>query len=275
MVSDAITGFFSNLAGNILGGLLGICSGLIDNVSHHIGEVDKWFNRFLGFSVALMTVVVIVRCIMTISDTAEGCEVSLSNILIGAIKGAISIPFLVFIQKVVQEQVIFPLLKYSFGLDKKFRVKAINNINKTMPGAIQLSAMLLLLLIIFYAVVLCFFFVKMCKYYVDMMWFNLTIPFVAVSMATETFNYGSTWWKKFIYYNLTILFQVISLSLMIGSFLQVNKGMSYLMGSIGFGFTTLGAPFVIDQLWASTGTTRGALRGMARAGSRMVSGMFR
>lgn len=275
MINDAITNFFSNLAANIMNGVLSFCNGIIDNVQKNIGEIDKWYGIFFGFSVSLIVIVMIGRCLVAMSDTGAGEEVSISRILIDAFKASVSMPLMVFLQGFIQKQIIFPMLKQIFSINKSFTVKAVQNVGKSMPGGYQLSGIMVLLLLIFFAVVMCFFFVKMCIFYVEMMWFNVTIPLVAISMATETFDYSSTWWKKLVYYNLTILLQVLSLTLMITSFTQVHKGIWYLMAAIGFGVTTIRPPFVIDQLWASTGIAKAGVRNMARAGSRMVSNMFK
>lgn len=275
MISNAITDFFSSIAGSIMDGILGICKGIIDNVQKNIGIVDKWYDIFLGFSTSLIIVVMIGRCLSAMSDVGASDDVSVSRILIDALKASIAMPLMVFFQGFLQKQAIFPILKYIFSINKSFTVKAVKNVGKSMPGGYQLSAIMVLFLLIFFAVVMCFFFVKMCIYYVEMMWFNITIPLVAVSMATETFDYSSTWCKKLIYYNLTVLLQVLSLTLMVSCFTQINKGIWYLMASIGFGVTTIRAPFVIDQLWASTGVAKAGVRSMTRAGGRMISGMFK
>ncbi len=270
MITKAINNFLMGWAEKILDGAISACKYPVDLISHNIKTVDEWYGIFAGVAVALVVVVVLGRILMTILKQAdESTDVTWANIVMDAIKSGASMPVMVFLQGILQGKVIYPLLKTVFSMNSKFTAKQVASLNK-IPGGFTISGPLCILLAIFFAVVMVFFFVKMSIYYVEMMWFNITIPIVAVSIATETFDYGSTWWKKLIYYNITVFFQVLSLTFMVMCFENIGHGFWYLMGAIGFGVTTVRAPFVMDQFWSSTGITKAGTRNMIRSGSRFI-----
>lgn len=274
LITEAVNNMLMGWVKGILDFFIGACKYPVEQATHHIKEVEKWYQIFQGFSVALVIVVVLGRIFMTILKQAdESTDVMWANIVMDSIKSAAAMPIMIFLQGILQKRIILPLLQNVFTLNKDFTTKQVTSINK-IPGGFTLSGIMCLLLAIFFAVVMCFFFVKMCIYYVEMMWFNITIPLVAISMATETFDYGSTWWKKLIYYNLTAFFQVLSLTLMVLCFVNIGNGFWYLMGAIGFGVTTVRPPFVMDQFWASTGITKSGTRNMARASGRFITSKF-
>lgn len=270
MITEAINNMLMGWIKSILDFFIGACQYPIKEITNNIKDVDKWYGIFAGFACSLMVVVVLGRIFMTIIKQADdSTDVTWSNIIMDALKSSAAMPIMVFLQGILQGQIILPLLQDVFSINSSFTTKQITSINK-IPGGFVVSGIMCLLLALFFAVVMCFFFVKMCIYYVEMMWFNITIPLVAVSMATETFDYSSTWWKKLIYYNITIFFQVLSLTLMVTCFENIGKGFWFLMGTIGFGVTTIRPPFVMDQFWASTGITKAGTRNMARMGGRLA-----
>lgn len=109
------------------------------------------------------------------------------------------------------------------------------------------------------------FFIKMCAFVADMAWYNLTIPLAAMSMATESFDYSGTWWKKYIYYNASIISQVLCMSLSVWCFTNMAKyGFIAFIGSIGFGFLVVKTPDAVKDFWVSTGVTKSTGMGAMR-----------
>ncbi|MCK3678197.1 conjugal transfer protein TrbL family protein, partial [Lactiplantibacillus plantarum] len=116
-----------------------------------------------------------------------------------------------------------------------------------------------------FTVVTVVFFIKMCVFVADMAWYNLTIPLAAMSMATESFDYSGTWWKKYIYYNASIISQVLCMSLSVWCFTNMAKyGFIAFIASIGFGFLVVKTPDAVKDFWASTGVTKSAGMGAMR-----------
>ncbi|VDH09368.1 Membrane protein with 6 predicted TMS [Lactiplantibacillus plantarum] len=105
----------------------------------------------------------------------------------------------------------------------------------------------------------------MCVFVADMAWYNLTIPLAAMSMATESFDYSNTWWKKYIYYNASIISQVLCMSLSVWCFTNMAKyGFIAFIASIGFGFLVVKTPDAVKDFWASTGVTKSTGMGAMR-----------
>ena len=130
---------------------------------------------------------------------------------------------------------------------------------------VGISLPLQILFLLIFTVVTVVFFIKMCVFVADMAWYNLTIPLAAMSMATESFDYSGTWWKKYIYYNASIISQVLCMSLSVWCFTNMAKyGFIAFIASIGFGFLVVKTPDAVKDFWASTGVTKSAGMGAMR-----------
>lgn len=153
-----------------------------------------------------------------------------------------------------------------FSSDQKFTAKSITGMNK-VPGLkdVGISLPLQILFLLIFTVVTVVFFIKMCAFVADMAWYNLTIPLAAMSMATESFDYSGTWWKKYIYYNASIISQVLCMSLSVWCFTNMAKyGFIAFIGSIGFGFLVVKTPDAVKDFWVSTGVTKSTGMGAMR-----------
>lgn len=217
--------------------------------------------------ICFSVLVVLGRIVMTILKEAdESTDVTWANIIMDGIKSAAVIPVFVFLQGFIQGSITLPLLKYMFSSDQKFTAKSITGMNK-VPGLkdVGISLPLQILFLLIFTVVTVVFFIKMCAFVADMAWYNLTIPLAAMSMATESFDYSGTWWKKYIYYNASIISQVLCMSLSVWCFTNMAKyGFIAFIGSIGFGFLVVKTPDAVKDFWVSTGVTKSTGMGAMR-----------
>ena len=200
IIQSAISHFFEWLLSGLLDGLFNICKAIIDQANQSLPIVKTWYAIFLSFATSLVVVVVLGRIVMTILKEAdESTDVTWANIIMDGIKSAAVIPVFVFLQGFIQGSITLPLLKYMFSSDQKFTAKSITGMNK-VPGLkdVGISLPLQILFLLIFTVVTVVFFIKMCAFVADMAWYNLTIPLAAMSMATESFDYSGTWWKKYI-----------------------------------------------------------------------------
>jgi len=227
-----------------------------------IGLIGIIYALFVSLCGVFLLCIVLYRVLTAILSEAEGSEVAISRIIIDTFKSSAAIPIMTFAQGVLQNGIIFPLIKYLFNKQGGFAAEAITGVSKV--SGIELTGFTLVLFLLFFTIVFGFFFFKMCKFYAEMVQFNLATPIAAVSIATENFDYSQTWWKKLVYINISILSQVISLTLMIFCITRMADSFIFFMFAIGSGALVLGSPKVVEDLWSSTGTTKRGLHGAGR-----------
>ncbi|MCT4455971.1 conjugal transfer protein [Lactiplantibacillus paraplantarum] len=250
---------------------------ILDQLNTSLPIIDKWYGVFLAFATSMVVVVVLARIIMTlIGEADESTDVTWANIIIDAVKSAVAIPIFVFLQGFLQTRIILPLAKGMFDMSGKFSADAVYSTSK-VTKSLAITGFMQILFLAFFAIVTVAFFIKMCIYFADMAWYNLSIPIVAMSIASQSFDYSSTWWKKLVYYNISMLSQVLSLTLAIWCFTHIGSKWSFVafMGAIGFGWLVLHTPHVIQDFWASTGITKGAGRSVMRGMGNIGRGMLR
>lgn len=244
------------------------------NAGKTIPVIKDWYNLFVGICSLLLVCVIVFRVLMTTIREGDGStEASASTIIIDSTKACGAIPVMMFIQGYLYNKIILPVLSY-FILEQVgyvgFTVKSIERLKNYVifPDLqVKITTFVFVVLVIFFAIVLVAFFVKMSIYLAQLAFFTLSIPFCAISIASEQFEYASMWWKKLLFLNISIVAQVISLTLMIYAFSEITKSeegaILYFMLTIGAGVLIFKAPLVIEDLWTSTGT--------AKSGGRLLS----
>ena len=251
-LTDVLTdcmGFFINLFNEVIGLL-----------TENIDLVGTWYVLFVSICGILLVCIVLYRILSSIWSEAYSSEVAVSHIILDAIKASAAIPVMTFAQTFLQGSIIFPLLNYLFNKQSMFTADAITGVSKI--GDIELTGFVFVLFLLFFAVVLGVFFVKMCIYYAEMVFFTLAVPGAAISIVTENFDFSQTWWRKLLYLNLSLLAQVLSLTLMVFGVTHLSDGFLYFMLAVGSGVLLMRAPSVIEDFWSSTGTTRKFSTGM-------------
>lgn len=268
-ISNAINEWIESAVNGALKWVIDILKTTIGLLNTDMKEVTKFYNIFLALATSLVIVVVLARIVMTlVSEAEETTDATWANIVIDSIKSAISIPIMVFLQGFIIKYITIPFVKYSFNEAGGLSSKTIHHASDvaTSNGS-GYGYGVPILILGFFLVVLVVFFFKIGIFFADLAFYNISIPLVAVSIATESFDYFSTWWKNLIYVNVTIIAQTGSLALMVASFSLLDKGWGYLAFTIGFGFLIINAPTIVQNIWQSTG--------IGKATGRMSMGMVR
>jgi len=269
MISKAINSFLEGIIKGALKWIINILTGTVKLLNTNMNEIAVYYGIFLGFATSLVLVVVLARIIVTIMKEADdSTDATWANIIMDAVKSAISIPLMVFIQGFLIRAFTIPLVTYIFKDAGGLSEDTVNHAVKVATGnGTGYGYGVPLLILGFFLVVLVVFFVKIGIFFADLAFFNISIPIVAVSVATESFEYASTWWKKLLYLNLTLIAQTMAMALMVASFGLLDKGWGYLAFTIGFGVLVIKAPTILQDMWQSTGlgkaTATGGMRAMA------------
>ncbi|OIL25990.1 conjugal transfer protein TrbL family protein [Oenococcus oeni] len=264
-ISGAINEWLKGVFSGAMNGITSWCRAIFDQIGQHETVLDQWYAIFLTFATSLVVVVVLGRIVGTLLKEAdESTDVTWANIVMDSLKSAAAIPVMVFLQGFLLKAIVFPLGKFMFSMNSKYTASMITG-SKNIGGTLAIGSIMSLILLGFFAIVTVFFFFKMCIFMADMAWFYLTIPFVAISIATETWDYSGTWWKKLIYLNASMLSQVLSMTLCVwGVTHWGSNGIGAFALSIGMGWLVLHTPKAIEDFWSSTGATKGGLAGAMR-----------
>jgi len=274
-VAEGINSWFTDIFTDMLNFFLGLFGSLIDSLSENVELVETWYTIFVAMVGVLIVAVVMVRIFFTLLSEGErasgiyGMEPTISIILMDSIKACGAIPVMVFAQGLLQDQIIFPIVKWLFDEQSMFSAETITDMGEV--GGVILSGFSLILFILFFAVVLGVFFFKMCKFYANLVFFTLGTPFVAMTMVTEDFNLFPTWWRKLLYMNLSLVAQVMSLTMMVWAITRPDITIQYFLLAIGSGILVMSAPALIKDFWSSSGTSRKAMQGMSMMIRKAVS----
>lgn len=264
------------LQNSITGGLkwvIDILKATMKLLNTNMKEVDKWYGIFLALATSLVVVVVIARIIMTmVSEAEEMTDATWATIIIDAVKSAVAIPIMVFLQGVVLRGFTIPLVNYAFDDAKGLSMKSVDHASKiATSGGTGYGYIVPILILLFFLVVMVVFFFKIGIFFADLIVFNIATPLVAMSIATESFDYFSTWWKKLIYLHISIILRTIFLALMVASLTLLDKGWGYLAFTVGTGYLVINTPTLTQDFMQSTGIGRNT----GRMGMNMLRNMTR
>lgn len=260
-----INNWFASIFTEILKFFLSLFGSLASALDENVSLIDTWYNVFVALVGVLIVAVVLVRIFSALLSEGErasgiyGMEPTISIIIMDVVRACGAIPVMVFAQGLLQNKIIFPIIRWLFDEQALFSAETITDI--TSFGGIQIGGFVLILFILFFAIVLGVFFFKMCIFYANLAFFTLATPFVAMSMVTENYDYFQTWWRKLLYMNLSLLAQVMSLTMTVWAFNNLGDSLQGFMLIIGGGVLVMRAPAIIEDFWSSSGTTNKAMRG--------------
>lgn len=258
-IGEKINEYFIDSCVEIIKFFIDLLKEIVKLIGRNIDIFDTYYNIFIAIASTSIVSVVLVRIISTLMDEAsESVDQTWASIVIDSIKACASIPIMLFLQKwLLKICIIF--VNYLFDQNAKFTADAIKGTNSVFVSSsdkIQMTGFVTILFMLFFVVVLGFFFYKSSIFIVNMGYFHISIPLVAVSIATKNMDYSREWWQKLLYSNLTLVSQVLSLSLCIWGFTNLNKGLMSFIVCIGGGFLVMTPPFILDNLWTTTGMTK-------------------
>ena len=267
-IGEKINEYLTNTCAEIVGFFIDLLKETVKLIGSNVPGFNTYYNIFIACASTFIVAVVLIRIISTLMDEAsESADVTWSNIIIDAIKACASIPIMLYLQKWILRLTIV-LVTFMFEQNKGFTAEAIkktNNIPMTGTIKVQMTEFITILFILFFVLVLGFFFFKIAIFIVNMGYFHIAVPFVAVSIATKNMDYSKEWWQKLLYSNLTLISQVLSLTVCIWGFTHLIKGgLLAFMVCIGGGMLVMSPPFILDNLWTSSGMSKSALRGASQ-----------
>lgn len=273
-MTEKIIEFFTDFCTSILKFLIDVLKGIVDMIGQDIPIFNTYYNIFIAVASSFIISVVLVRIVSTmLAETDESADVTWANIVMDSIRACMSIPIMLFLQKWLLKYIVIPLVNFMFNQESKFTAEAIKGTTEvfiTPSQKVQMASAVTIVFILFFVVVLGFFFFKCSIFLVNMGYFHIAVPIVAVSIATKNMDYSREWWQKLLYSNLTLISQVLSLTVCIWGFTHLNKGLLAFMVCIGGGVLVISPPFVLDSLWTTSGMSKTGLRAISQAAMRKM-----
>lgn len=270
LINNYLTDFLSDLVKFFVSLLKEIVKVLDNNVP----GFNTYYNIFVAVASSFIISVVLVRIVSTmLAEADESADVTWANIVMDSIRACMSIPIMLFLQKWLLKYIVIPLVNFMFNQESKFTAEAIKGTTEvfiTPSQKVQMASAVTIVFILFFVVVLGFFFFKCSIFLVNMGYFHIAVPIVAVSIATKNMDYSREWWQKLLYSNLTLISQVLSLTVCIWGFTHLNKGLLAFMVCIGGGVLVISPPFVLDSLWTSSGMSKTGLSSAMRMIMRKI-----
>lgn len=265
-IEGKINEYLSNTFSSLVKFFIELLKGVVGTLSDNLDIANQYYNIFLACASSLMVCVVLVRIIATMLREADSStDVTVSNIVMDTLKACVSIPIMLFLEEWLVNDVIIPLCNYIFDTNSDFTADAIKGTTEIAINAkdrVQMTGFVTILFIFFFVIVLGFFFYKCSIFVVNLAFFHMAIPLVAVSIATENMDYSREWWQKLLYSNVTLVSQILCLTIMVYGFTHLSEGLLSFMMVLGGGALVLSPPFIVDSIWTTSGMTRPAMRGL-------------
>lgn len=105
--------------------------------------------------------------------------------------------------------------------------------------------------------------------HVELAFFTIATPVVAMSVATENSSFLPTWWRQLIAINLSLVAQMICFALMLKGVVNLPSGILYFMLTIGAGILLLRGPALIHSLFQTSGVGKKVMQGAGSLARRI------
>lgn len=217
------------------------------------------YNIFLGAGAYLLAIIVAVKLVNLMCDISNNCaDYTVGELITRTVKASAMIVICPFLIKVVVGEIAFPLGEWVFN-------QMADNTSSITQTYIQSSGIksisdgfVLFLIVAFIAAASACFFIKMCVYQVDLIFLQIYSVPVAISMASDNFNFMDTWWRELISQVLTVITQLIC---MLGVTWALKNEFTWYNFMILFGCccNLIKGPRILRDMWYSTGTGRTAM----------------
>lgn len=118
----------------------------------------------------------------------------------------------------------------------------------------QIGAIVLFIVLVFFAVSAGRYFISICVFYADFMVLTMLTPLVALSLLTDEQNYFNIWVKELLSQSLTMLMKMILFSIMVSLMFteKSNFTTANFMVMLGCGALLIKTPSALQNMWYDT-----------------------
>lgn len=264
-ISDTI----NNYIGDSIKNFLNSAFKAISNILFKPGSMPDFFNTlysiFIGMGATVITIIVLYRIVEYMLQTSTGTnDTPLSEILMKTVKASAMIVIAPVLLKILVGQVAYPLGDWMFSqVAKNASESTINFLSSGVLADILGKGIVFLAVLAFITIAVVVFFVKMCIYHAELIVYQISSVWAAISMVSNNMDIMMEWWKGLLMMIVSILMQT---ALIVGvTEIFVHKATWYnSMLLIGFCYLIIKGPDLLKRMWYGTGTSRGFMRLLAQ-----------
>ncbi|MFL0198045.1 conjugal transfer protein TrbL family protein [Clostridium sp. WILCCON 0269] len=258
-MGSLLNDYFISSAKDVLQGSLDLAKKLIFTPQNLPDFANTVYNIFLGVGAYLLAIIVAVKLVNFMSDISNNCaDYTVGELITRTVKASVMVVICPFLIKVIVGEIAFPLGNWIFNQISSNAADSLNNYIQSSGIASISKGFMLVVIIGFIAVASACFFIKMCVYQVDLIFLQIYSVPVAISMASDNFNFMDTWWRELISQVLTVITQLIC---MLGVTWALKNEFTWYNFMILFGCccNLIKGPRILRDMWYSTGTGRTAM----------------
>lgn len=240
----------------------------ISNILFKQGAMPDFFNTlynvFIGMGASVMTIIVLYKIVEYMLQVSTGTnDTPLSEILTRTVKASAMIVITPVLLKILVGEIAYPLGDWMFNqVAKNASDSAINFLSSDTLGSILGKGIVFLTVLGFVTVAVIVFFIKMCVYHAELIVYQISSVWAAISMVTDNMDIMTEWWKGLLMMIISILMQT---ALIVGiTEILIHTATWYnFMLLIGFCYLIIKGPDLLKRMWYGTGTSRGFMRLLA------------
>lgn len=259
-LNDKILEMFTGWLENAVDIFLQFIENVLLNYDGLAGIALNAYNLFVILSGSLLVVICLTRVITMLIGEADGSqEANAWGIILDTIKAGIWLVLTPFIISVTMN-IVRILCEYFFAdigttLNENIQVMVESeNFKQAFDGLMSN-----LLVWLFVLIVVAFFVIKMFIAQANILFDEILSPIIAVSIASDNFDYTENWSRDILSHAVTIVVLVLSFALFVESLSGVTEQgtiWNTLPMMIGSGALVISGPTLVKNLWFTSGAGR-------------------
>ncbi|WP_373845516.1 conjugal transfer protein TrbL family protein [Clostridium sp.] len=219
------------------------------------------YNVFIGIGATVMTIIVLYKIVEYMLQVSTGTnDTPLSEILTRTVKASAMIVIAPVLLKILVGQIAYPLGDWMFNqVAQNASTATINYLKSSGIGDILGSGIVFLFILGFVTVSIVVFFFKMCIYHAELIVYQVSSVWAAISMVSDNMDIMTEWWKGLLMMIVSILMQTALIVGITEIFVHTATWYNFML-LIGFCYLIIKGPDLLKRMWYGTGTGRGFMR---------------
>jgi hypothetical protein len=237
-----------------------MCNDLLLKQNAEIEFFSSVVNFLLALTSTIAITIVLYKIIEVMSRNAAGDAISYGPVIVNALKSALLIPAMPFVQKVLLEGGAYNMGNWMIGSGSKVSKEKIESMfTQRNFETLHFEGAAMLILLAVFAVAFIAFLFSVAVFHADVMFLYLLSPLACVSVIADDNEYLGVWWRELLSQIVTILSKIFlfvaSLSILI------NENLTFLnfLLLMGCCILLIKSPSVLRNMWYSPGSGRGMI----------------
>jgi len=236
--------FFVDLMQNVLLGTEGLA-----------GIALTAYNLFVGIGALLLVTICLARIItMLLGEADNSKDGNVWKIILDTIRSGISLIIMPFIVSFSMNYIVIPLSQYFLENINEVTSENIDTFLEADGGQAFQSGFVQILLLIFVFIAFFFFCFKIFQSQANILLLEVLSPLVAISIASEEYDYSEPWWRDLLGHAMTIIVLTLTMVLFVEALLATQMEFWQQIGLIfGLGLLLFSGPTFLKQIYVHSG----------------------